>query len=252
MFGQGGYPASACSWNLPPQGSPRAQPPFSLNCGISWFFGAVWILKIAGFAGFSLSLFLPLFQNLSSASISKLTIVVLFGCLPPFFCCCRFWLLVSFLLVKPILISSAFFSGLLISYARLVPSFLFGCLQRLNNSPNCPNSLVATKFTLCSRGLRSRPIGTHAATVNQSQRRRRRNWPITALDATYQLKLLVSRSNWFSARGKWMFSYPHWNLPNSCAIPLHAQRGAKAIHGWNQGKLFIPKILNLESKSFQT
>ena len=41
-----------------------------------------------------------------------------------------------------------------------------------------------------------------------------------------------------------MFSYPRWNLPNSCAIPLHAQRGAKAIHGKNQGKLFIRKILN--------
>ena len=30
-----------------------------------------------------------------------------------------------------------------ISQARLFPSFPLGCFQRLNNSPNCPNSLVA-------------------------------------------------------------------------------------------------------------
>ena len=73
-----------------------------------------------------------------------------------------------------------FFPGLLISYVRLFPSFLFGCFQRLNNSPNCPNSLVAhqihfvlpwaSKSTNRSAGRHRQPMrGEEAAELtNQS------------------------------------------------------------------------------------
>ena len=86
-------------------------------------------------------------------------------------------LAVGFLLVSPIFLQdlisvSEIFSW--ISYTRLFPSFLFGCFQRLNNSPNCPNSLVAHQIHFV--------LPWASESTNRSARRHRQ--PMRSREAT--------------------------------------------------------------------
>ena len=72
------------------------------------------------------------------------------------------------------------FPYLLDFFCSLSPSFLFGCLNRLNNSPNCPNSLVAhqihfvlpwaSQSTNQSGCRRSQPIREQEAMEPANQR----------------------------------------------------------------------------------
>ena len=117
------YPALSCSSNLPPQGSLRARPPFSKSCEI--FVGNLLISFV------NLQTFLDI-ENFWSIlrSVFSTEAVWWRPCL-----CWKKTLLCELYLNM--------FPYLLYFFCSLSPSFLFGCLNRLNNSPNCPNSLVA-------------------------------------------------------------------------------------------------------------
>ena len=157
------YPALSCSSNLPPQGSLRARPPFSKSCEI--------------FVGNLLISFVNLQSFLDISRYFEVFSVVFFrpiGCLVK---------ALSLLKKKLFYVNSILtcFPYLLDFLCSLSPSFLFGCLNRLNNSPNCPNSLVAhqihfvlpwaSQSTNQSGCRRSQPIREQEAMEPANQRR---------------------------------------------------------------------------------
>ena len=146
------YPALSCSSNLPPQGSLRARPPFSKSCEI--------------FVGNPLISFVNLQSFLDIED----------------FCSILRSVLVFVEEKKLFYVNSILtcFPYLLDFFCSLSPSFLFGCLNRLNNSPNCPNSLVAhqihfvlpwaSQSTNQSGCRRSQPIREQEAMEPANQR----------------------------------------------------------------------------------
>ena len=151
------YPALSCSSNLPPQGSLRARPPFSKSCEI--------------FVRNLLISFVNLQSFLDIRDFCSILRGVFFYRRP-----CLCWKKKLFY-VNSILTC---FPYLLDFFCSLSPSFLFGCLNRLNNSPNCPNSLVAhqihfvlpwaSQSTNQSGCRRSQPIREQEAMEPANQR----------------------------------------------------------------------------------
>ena len=156
------YPALSCSSNLPPQGSLRARPPFSKSCEI--FVGNPLISFV------NLQSFLAI-EDFCSILRSVFSTDRLFG------------EGLVFVEKKLFYVNSILtcFPYLLDFFCSLSPSFLFGCLNRLNNSPNCPNSLVAhqihfvlpwaSQSTNQSGCRRSQPIREQEAMEPANQRR---------------------------------------------------------------------------------
>ena len=156
------YPALSCSSNLPPQGSLRARPPFSKSCEI--FVGNLLISFV------NLQIFLDI-EKFWSILRSVFFRPIGFWWRP-----CLCWKKLFY--VNSILTCFPYLPDFLCS---LSPSFLFGCLNRLNNSPNCPNSLVAhqihfvlpwaSQSTNQSGCRRSQPIREQEAMEPANQRR---------------------------------------------------------------------------------